>query len=95
MNALAFYTNINDDGRKYYAINHPDFLSLKKEKKITTISDYDGDYIIELWRYNPGKIATSNWVDPLSLYLCYKDAADEREEMALEQLLEKVKWLEE
>ncbi len=37
-NALAFYTNMNDDGHKCYAINHPDFLNLKKEKKIKTTS---------------------------------------------------------
>lgn len=91
-NALAFYTNMNDDGHKYYAINHPDFLNLKKEKKIKTTSNYDGDYIIELWRYNPGKLAVNNYIDPLSLYLCYKDTADEREEMALEKLLENIKW---
>jgi len=95
MNALAFYTNLNDDGHKYYAVNHLDFLNLKKEKKIKTISNYDGDYIIELWRYNPGRLAVNNYVDPLSLYLCYKSTTDEREEMALEQLLEKVKWYEE
>ncbi|UBM61558.1 hypothetical protein LA303_09035 [Candidatus Sulfidibacterium hydrothermale] len=92
INALAFYTDMNDDGHKYYAVNHQDFLNLKKEKKIKTISNYDGDYVIELWRYNPGKLTVNNYVDPLSLYLCYKDTADEREEMALEQLLESVKW---
>jgi hypothetical protein len=91
-NALAFYTNMNDDGHKYYAINHSDFLNLKKENKIKTTSNYDGDYIIELWRYNPGKLAVNNYIDPLSLYLCYKDTADEREEMALEKLLENIKW---
>lgn len=92
INALAFYTNLNDDGNSYYAISHADFLKLKKEKKIKTTSNYDGDYIVELWRYNPGILTQNNYVDPLSLYLAYKDSEDERIEMALEQIINDYIW---
>jgi len=92
MNALAYYTNLNDDGYTYYAIMHTNFLKLKKENKINTTSNYDGDYIVELWRYNPGILTETNYVDPLSLYLCYKENKDERVEMALEQIESKFIW---
>jgi len=92
INALAFYTNLNDDGNSYYAISHADFLKLKKEKKIKTTSNYDGDHIVELWRYNPGILTQNNYVDPLSLYLAYKDSEDERIEMALEQIINDYIW---
>ena len=92
MNALAYYTNINDDGINYYAISHADFLKLKKEEKIKTTSNYDGDYIVELWRYDPGITTDTNYVDPLSLYLAYKNSEDERIEMALEQIINDYTW---
>ena len=61
-------------------------------KKIKTTSNYDGDYIVELWRYDPGIFTETNYVDPLSLYLAYKDSEDERIEMALEQIINDYTW---
>ncbi len=92
INALAFYTNLNDDGRRYYAIKHSDFLKLKNEKRVKTISNYDGDYMIELWRYNPGILTETEYVDPLSLYIAFKDSKDERIEMELEKIIEQFTW---
>lgn len=92
MNALTYYTNLNDDGHTYYAISHTDFLKLKKEKKIKTTSSYDGDYIVELWRYNPGTLTDNNYVDPLSLYIAFKDSKDERIEMGLEYIINEMSW---
>jgi len=91
-NALAFYTDINDDTKRHYAINNKDFIKLVKEKQVKTISGYDGDYIVELWRYNPNVLSDNKFVDPLSLYLTYKDTKDERIEMALEQIIKKQQW---
>lgn len=92
MNALAFYTNLNDDGHTYYAIKHADFLKLKKEKKIQTTSNYDGDYIVEVWRYNPGILTKIDYVDPLSLYIAFKDSEDERIEKELEYIINEMEW---
>ena len=92
INALAFYSNLNDDNQKYFAVNHTVFFKLQKEGKIKTTSNYDGDYIIELWRYNPGILTETNYVDPLSLYLAYQDSEDERIGMALEQIIKDYIW---
>lgn len=92
MNALAFYTNLNDDGFNHIAIGQRDFTHLKKKGKTGEMSDYDGDYIIEIWRYDPGTLSENNYVDPLSLYLTFMDSNDERIEMELEKLINDFVW---
>ncbi len=92
INALAFYSNLNDDNQNYYAIHHTDFLNLKKKEKIKTFSEYFDEYVVEVWRYKPGILTNNNFVDPLSLYLSFEDTQDERIEMALEQIIEKFIW---
>ena len=92
INALAFYSDLNNDKHKHYAINHTEFLKLEKEGFIKETSHYDGDYKIELWRYNPRTLTDTEYVDPLSLYITYKQSKDERIEMALEQIEDMIIW---
>lgn len=92
INALAFYSDLNNDRNKQYAISHSIFVELKKKGLIKQTNQYDGDYKIELWRYNPNILTDTNCVDPLSLYISFKDSVDERIELALEQIIEKIKW---
>jgi len=92
INALAFYSDMNNDRQKHYAIYHSEFIKLEKEGFIKETSQYDGDYHIELWRYNPNILTNNDFVDPLSLYLCYRNETDERIEMALEQIEEMIPW---
>jgi len=92
INALAYYTNLNNDKHKHYAINHNDFTMLEKEGMIKQTSQYDGDFKIELWRYNPHILTDTKYVDPLSLYIIYKESKDERIEMALEQIEKEIVW---
>ena len=92
INALAYYTDLNGDKHKYYAVNHKEFTKLKKEELITETSQYDGDYRIELWRYNPNILTDTKYVDPLSLCITYKESIDERIEMAIEQIKKKILW---
>ena len=92
INALAFYSDMNNDRKKHYAIYHSEFIKLEKEGFIKETSQYDGDYHIELWRYKPNILTNNDFVDPLSLYLCYRNESDERIEMALEQIEEMISW---
>jgi len=86
INALAHYTSINKSNKRYFAIKKQDFLKLEKQAVITHKSDYDGDFSIELWSYNPAIISKSSFTDPLSLYLCFRNNKDERIQEALKQL---------
>ncbi|PKP20804.1 MAG: hypothetical protein CVU05_08220 [Bacteroidetes bacterium HGW-Bacteroidetes-21] len=91
-NALAHYTDINDDPIEYYAttskiFKHLEGVNFKRTGKIV------GNICVEEWKYNPAILAkNSEYVDPLSLYLCFKEDKDERTEAAMEQLIEDLKW---
>jgi len=52
--------------------------------------DEDAQAIVEVWAYSPKSLATGAAVDPLSLFLCFRDDSDERIQAALEQLVEEI-----
>jgi DNA-binding transcriptional ArsR family regulator len=91
--ALPEYTSMNPGKQQYFAIEKTVFYGLQKNNGLVNPNDYEGQYALEVWKYNPLTLADelqndSAIVDPLSLYLCLKDSPDERIEMALEQILE-------
>ena len=97
-NALANYTDINPVRQKYYAIEKSMYYALKKTNALVNENNYEGKYCLEVWKYNPATITgllfeNTKVIDPLSLFLCYKDTIDERIEMALEQIENKFIWL--
>lgn len=52
-----------------------------------------GDYMVEVWRYDPALLAVNNVVDPLSLYLSLQTNDDERVKIELNRIIENIKWL--
>ncbi|MDR3181164.1 MAG: hypothetical protein LBT61_04465 [Prevotellaceae bacterium] len=90
INALAHYSMLNDEPKRYYAIN-------KKNVKNLTIetNKYAGDNTIEIWRYNPNQLSNKGFIDRLSLFLLLKNDSDERVQTELEQMINKMQWLEE
>lgn len=49
--------------------------------------DMERQCAIELWRYDPRRLAPGNCVDALSLALCLSNDRDERVQMAVEEML--------
>lgn len=92
INALAFYTDLNDENQRYLAVHQDDFRKLKKEGRIKTLSNDEGKYCIEIWRYTPATLANDRFVDPLSVYLQFKDNPDERVQLALKTIIKQQKW---
>lgn len=92
MNALAHYTNINDEQQKYIAVYQNDFRKLHKEGVIKKYNNYKGKYCIELWKYTPATLAKNGFVDPLSLYLDFKDNIDERIQIELKNIVRQQQW---
>ncbi len=88
--ALAFYTNIAGDAVDCYAISKTDYMYLKKNGQIKTVNRFEGRFCIEIWKYALGTLANGRTVDPLSLYLTLKDEKDERVEMELEKMIERL-----
>jgi hypothetical protein len=95
--AMPEYTSLNPSRQQYYAIEKNTFYALKRNNRLVNANDQEGQYAIEVWKYNPLTIAEEMnndlaVVDPLSLYLSLKDSHDERIEMGLEQIIDKVIW---
>lgn len=95
--ALPEYTTLNPSKQKYYAIEKTVFYGLQKNNTLVNMNEYEGNYALEVWKYNPYTLIEEmnnddSVVDPLSLYLSLKDNQDERIEMALEQIIEKFIW---
>lgn len=98
VSALPEYTDLNPGGQAYYAMDKNDFYDLQKKKALVHSNDYEGQYALEVWKYNPLILANvlvneRAVVDPLSLYLSLMDNNNERIEIALEQILENYLWL--
>jgi hypothetical protein len=60
---------------------------IRKLKAQKILKDY-GVRKVELWKYNPSLLADEGYVDPLSLYACYKDGKDERVLGELNQVIQ-------
>lgn len=95
--ALPEYTDMNDVRQQYYAIEKNVFYALQKKKELINANKHEGEYCLEVWKYNPTLLSELEQpdapvVDPLSLYLSLKDSHNERIEMALEQIIEKYTW---
>jgi hypothetical protein len=52
----------------------------------------DGACFLQIWRYNPEPVSAVNHVDVFSLYLSLQDEADERIQMACEEMMRKYAW---
>jgi hypothetical protein len=92
--ALSHYTDIAGDYIERYAAAKNNYDSFfKKKNNEFKINDYEGNSCIEIWRYDPGRIAKNNeCVDKLSLYLSMMDNEDERIQKELHNLISGVIW---
>lgn len=94
--ALPEYSDMNPSRQKFYAIERAFYYELLKNDQLKNPNEYEGAFCLEVWKYNPLKLAEgiteeSN-VDPLSLYLSLISINDERVEMALQQIIGKYIW---
>ena len=95
--ALEEYTDMNPSSIEYFAIEKKQFYELEKNNQLVNLNSENGNYALEVWKYNPELltkgITKKNNVDPLSLYLSIKDGfIDERTDMALDQIIGKYIW---
>lgn len=75
-----------------FAIGQDKWVTLKdlgwEEQSIPELAACE----IEVWKYDPLLLTKENRVDPFSLYLSLITDADERTELALEEMMEKIQW---
>jgi len=95
--AMPEYTSLNPSKQQFYAIEKTVFYGLQKSNTLVNINEFEGNYALEVWKYDPYTLIEEmdnddSVVDPLSLYLSLKDNMDERIEMALEQIIDTFIW---
>lgn len=90
--ALAHYTFLADTGKQAYAIGQSEFDDLKEKGYWEYLDETEGEVRLEIWKYNPRILSQNGYIDPLSLYLCYKHDSNERVEAEINELIQKMIW---
>lgn len=94
INALSHYSMLNPDKEQWMAMTSGEYRSLLKTDSIVNPNEYDGETIIEVWKYSPvsAKGLSPEYVDRLSLALTLKDDEDPRVENEVERMINEIQW---
>ena len=86
ISALSHYSMLAPDSEDTLVMTRNQFNAAKQN--IVGLNRFDGDIIIEVWKYAP--LVEDGYVDKLSLYLTLKEDMDPRVEKELEIMLNKL-----
>ncbi len=87
LTALSNLTNLAGEPLECFAIAKTDYMYLRKHNRINITNEIEGRICLEIWKYAPGILAENGTVDPLSLYLAFKDEDGERIEMEIKEMV--------
>lgn len=94
INALAHYTWLNPDPERMIMMSSKQLRDLTDSGVLTRPNEFDGEVIIEAWKYPPvtkhGE--KPEWVDKLSLAISLRDDTDARVEGEVERLIQTIEW---
>lgn len=97
LSALADYSQLTEPATPVYAVSAAD-LKMPGLRNVTELPEpLPGGCQLQVWTYAPiltcgTKTHDKNIVDPLSLSLSLEESADERIQLALEELKEHFPW---
>ena len=81
--------SLNDSIVKYFATTSEKIRTMNKDCFVNKYDIVSENYlVIEQFKYNPGFLSQSHYIDIISLYAQLKDSDDERIQIALDELLE-------
>lgn len=94
INALAHYTMLSPDPEKIIMMTAKQLRGLRASDALVRPNEYDGDIIIEAWKYPPvtNMGDETEWVDRLSLAISLREDADPRVEGEVERLINDIEW---
>lgn len=94
INALSHYTMLNPDPERIIMMSTRQLRELKTSGRLIRANEYDGEILIEAWKYPAvaPKNKEQQYVDRLSLALSLKDDTDERVEGEVERLIKETIW---
>lgn len=86
ISALSHYSLLAPDLEETVVMTREQFKA--ERESIDGLNRFDGDVIIEVWKYAP--LVTDGYVDKLSLFLTLKDDTDPRVEKELENIMNQI-----
>lgn len=92
LSALARYSMLAEPQWPIYAISPAQWRTATQVGIETLREQLPGACEWELWHYNPALVQNSDTVDPLSLTLSLQGNTDERIQLALDELKERLPW---
>lgn len=92
LSALARQTQLADPPWPVYAMGPTEWRNVKLEGPKLLPQPADGCSEWQLWTYSPELARSTRIVDPLSLTLSLEQGADERVQMALDELRKNFPW---
>ena len=94
INALAHYTWLNPDTERTIMVTIKQLREFKSSGALVRPNEFDGNIIIEAWKYPPVTIidTQAEWVDKLSLAISLRDEQDPRVEGEVERLINDMAW---
>ncbi len=94
INALAHYGRLNPDSENIIVMTAKEYNYQKNSDVFENLNFYDGNVMIEVWKYPVIALIGDNpqYVDPLSLALSLRDDKDPRVEKEVERIINNVIW---
>ena len=94
INALSHYSRLNPDEERMLAMTQKEYNGLNSQGTFVRQNLYDGNYMIEVWKYQPIIQFEDDkaYVDKLSLVLSLKADEDPRVEGEVEYIIERMVW---
>lgn len=94
INALSHYTRLNPDPERMAAVSIKLFKEWMDGHIMIRANGYEGDILVESWKYPP--VTSAGWqddyIDKLSLTLTLREDDDPRVEGEVEFLIEQIEW---
>ena len=91
LTALAYYTSTSEPAVPVFALRVDEWKGFNRNVQLLRGPE-PGGAEVELWSYRPELFAKNGLADRFSLFLSLKDSNDERVEIALDELMDKMPW---
>ena len=94
INTMAHYTWLNPDPERIIMMTAKQLRDFRASGVIVRPNEFDGNIIIEAWKYPPVTSIgiKAEWVDRLSLAVSLREDADPRVEGEVEHLINDTEW---
>jgi len=90
LGALSYYSNISTGDIESFAIDSKVYKELRGRGEIHPTIYNEHDVRLEIWNYDPAVLTRDNFVDPFSLYLSSEYDPDERIQIELENMINRI-----